>query len=138
MSIEKNKQLMHRYFEELLNTGDSTAADRLLAPSFICHLPGVGTLDREGYKQFILGFHAGFPGLHTRPQDMIAEGDQVAVRFTLSGTHQGSWQGVPATGKQVNVLGICIYRIAHDQIVEKWLLMDGLGMLQQLGEVPVR
>ena len=139
MSIDANKRIIQRYFDEFLNKGDLAAADSVLAPGFKCPVPGADDLDREGYKQFILQARTAFAdGFRVQVQDVVAEGDRVAARFTLAGTHGSTWRGIPPTGKKINALSICVYRIEGGQIVEKWLLADNLGMLQQLGALPAQ
>ena len=76
-----------------------------------------------------------FPDIHFTIDDMIAEGDKVVVRFTVRGTHQGDYLGVPPTGKQFAVNGIAIHRIVDGREVEVWDCVDILGMLQQLGAI---
>ena len=76
---------------------------------------------------------AAFPNWHTTIEDLIAEGDKVVVRMTQRGTHQGTFFGLAATGKQVTVAGIAIFRLRDGQIVEEWLLTDQLNAMQQLG-----
>ena len=79
---------------------------------------------------------AAFPNLHFTFEDLIAEGDKVVVRETMSGTQQGELMGIPPTGKQFSVTGIEIYRFEGGKIVEHWLESDMLGLLQQLGALP--
>ena len=68
--------------------------------------------------------------------DLVAEGDKVVVRWTFRGTHPGEFQGVPPTGKQVTIIGISIFRIVGNKVVEDWTIIDLLGLLQQLGVIP--
>jgi steroid delta-isomerase-like uncharacterized protein len=81
-------------------------------------------------------FFAAFPGLHISIEDVIAQGDKVAVRITWQGTHQGEFMGIPPTGKPVTVTGINLYRVANGKIVEEWWQEDILGLMQQLGVLP--
>jgi steroid delta-isomerase-like uncharacterized protein len=69
-------------------------------------------------------------------EDVVAEGDRVVIRTTLKATHQGEFQGLPATGKTISVPGITIYRMDNGKIAEAWLVSDNLGMMQQLGVIP--
>ena len=79
---------------------------------------------------------AAFPDLHSTVEYLIAEGDMVVSRFTMRGTHQGEFIGIPPTGKQVKVTGMVIHRFADGKIVEYWVKWDVLGMMQQLGVIP--
>jgi steroid delta-isomerase-like uncharacterized protein len=103
-----------------------------------CRFYGWGPepLDSNGYKGFMSALLAAFPDSRVVIDDVIAEGDKVAVRHRLQGTHQAEFQGIPATGRQVEVNGIVIFRIANGKIAEAWLNADIMGMMQQLGVVP--
>jgi len=137
MSVEENKAIELRFLEEVVNKGNLAVIDELVAANFIDHsaLPGAAP-DREGYKQFFAMTRTAFPDFHSTLEDMIAEGDKVVERFTVRGTHKGEFMGIAPTGKQVEVEGIAIHRLAGGKIVEDWFSMDMLGMMQQLGVVP--
>ena len=137
MSVEENKAIERRFFEEVVNKGNLAVIDELVAANFVDHSapPGVAP-DREGYKQFFTMAHSAFPDFHSTLEDMIAEGDMVVQRFTARGTHKGEWMGIAPTGKQFTMPGIGIHRITGGKIVEDWVSMDMLGMMQQLGVVP--
>jgi steroid delta-isomerase-like uncharacterized protein len=120
MSAEENRAVVHRA-EDLWNTGNLVIADEIYATEFINHDPGAPDVrDRETYKGFIAAVRAGMPDFHVTIEDMIAEGDKVASRWTASGTHQGELVGIPPTGKQVMWTGMTIYRFAEGKIVEAW------------------
>jgi predicted ester cyclase len=137
MSIEENKGLIRRFYEEVFNKRNLGAIDDFFAPDHIDHtLPPGLPVGPEGTKQAIATMLEGFPDLHITIEDMIAEGDKVVIRFTTHGTQQGTLGGIPPTGKQVAISTIEITRIAGDKIMEDWGLDDRLGMLQQLGLVP--
>ena len=138
MSTEANKALVRRTLEEFYNQGDPTLADEVFADDFVNHDPAAPQLvGREGRKQWVATMAASFPGSRTTIDDLIAEDDKVVKRSTWRGTHQGEWNGIPATGKQITVSSITIYRIAEGKIQECWWAYDVLGVLQQLGVVPV-
>jgi len=133
-----NKALVLRLIEEVLNTGNLTAADELVDPNFALHLPGSLEPIRgiEGLKRVAEGFRTGFPDRRMLVEDAISEGDKVAVRVTQQGTHQGLFQGVNATGKRVSISAIAIFRFANGRIAEEWLSSDRLGLFQQIGAFP--
>ena len=134
MSTEANKALIRRFFEEVVNRGELDAMDRFLAPEFISHEelpPGIPS-GREGAKQLFSMLRSAFPDLRATTEDEIAEGDKVVARVTFSGTHQGDFMGVPATGRRVAYAVIDILRIAEGQVVEHWAVADMLGLMQQL------
>jgi len=132
MSISENKAIARRWSEEVWGQRNLAAIDELLAPDFTFNYasPGVAS-DREGYKQTVT--MAPFADTECPVEDMVAEGDKVAVRWTWRGTHRGEFMGVAPTGKRVTITGISILRIVGGKIVEEWGEMDNLGMMQQLG-----
>lgn len=132
----KNKAILNRV-EVLWNTGDLAKIDDIFATDFVNHDPNAPeVIDLEGYKRYIVTTRTGFPDFHVTQEDMIAEGDKVASRWTARGTHQGELLGIQPTGKQATWTGISIYRFADGKIVEAWWNKDVLGMLQQLGVIP--
>lgn len=137
MSTEENKALGRRWTEEVWNKGNLAAMDELLAANFVFHWapPGVPT-NAEGYKQVVTMFRSAFQEMKISIEDMIAEGDKVATRWTGRSTHKGDFMGIPATGKQVTTTGITINRVEGGKITEEWNEMDMMGMMQQLGVFP--
>ena len=136
MSAEENKTIVHRA-EELWNTGNLAIADEVYAKNFVNHDPGAPDVrDLETYKGFIAAVRTGLPDFHVTIEDMIAEGDKVAGRWTASGTHLGELIGIPPTGKQATWTGMTIHRFAGGKIVEAWWSRDMLSFLIQIGVVP--
>ena len=134
---EANKQLVRRFFEDVWSTCDIALRDSFLAAEYSGHVSGnADPLDREGWTVWFTGFRETFPDASFTIEDMIAEGDKVAVRLTMRGTHQGELNGIPPTGREVTVTGMSIERIADGRIVEGWNENDALGMLGQLGVLP--
>ncbi len=140
MSPDENKAIVRRLLEEVWKEGNLAAADDLVAADYIHHRFGLIAAGRapgiEGLKQRIATARAAFPDLHLTVDDVIGEGDKVAVRYTQGGTHRADFRGVSATGKQVTFTGINVYRLARGKIVEEWTLYDALGLLQQFGVIP--
>lgn len=138
MSAEELKALLRREMEEAWNKGNLDVVDELVADNFVIHDPSQPKEVRghEGLKQYATAFRTTFPDLYITFEDMVAEGDKVASRITLRGTHKGELAGIPATGKQVTITGISIDRTEAGMFVETFVSMDALGMLQQLGVVP--
>jgi steroid delta-isomerase-like uncharacterized protein len=136
MSTEENKAIVRRFYE-VLNTEDLTGLDELFATNYILYLPGrTEPIDREGAKQFFTMVHQAFPDLEATIEALIAEGDQVALRFTVRATHQGVFRGIPPTGRQATWTGIETYRITAGKIAETWISVDLLSLMQQFGAVP--
>lgn len=136
MSTEDNKTVTHQFLEELFNKRNLAIVDALCVANVISHGFGPGVSGIEGTKRSAAMYLAAFPDLHFTFEDFIAEGDQVVVRWTSSGTQQGELMGIPPTGKHFSATGIEIYRFEGGKIVEHWLESDVLGMLQQLGALP--
>ncbi len=137
MSLETNKALMRRFYEEFWCRGNADAVDEFVAPSYVDHqLPEGWPQGREGLKQLVCEWRTGFPDMSETIDDLIAEGDRVVGRFVLTGTHEGPFRGIAPTGVKVRVTGIDIVRIADGRICEWWYSEDTLGLLQQLGQLP--
>lgn len=133
-----NKTILSRFYKELFSRGDLSVADEIVAENYINHNPIPGeSPGREGLKGFVAYLRAGFPDIHFTVDDQLAEGDKVLTCWTVTGTHQGEFAGVPATGKSVNVAGMSVHRVGSGQIQEGWNNWDALGMMQQLGVIPV-
>lgn len=136
MSVEANKRILRRFFEELFNTGDLSIADEIVADNYVNHnnIPGEPP-GRDGLKAFVTLLRTSFPDIHFTVDDQIAEGGKVVTRLHFTGTHQGEFMGVPPTGKTINVTAINIQRVSGGQIQETWLDWDALGSLHQLGAI---
>ena len=137
MPTEQNKAIARRVLEEAANQHKLELLDELLAPDYVLHDPANPMVqDRETFKQFLGGHYTAFPDVKWTVEDVVAEGDRVVVRWTLTGTHKGPLMGIPPTGKQVNMWGISIYRIANGKVAEEWAVADVMGFMQQLGVLP--
>ncbi|MGO4953345.1 ester cyclase [Paenibacillus sp. DRB1-1] len=137
MTIETNKQQMHR-FTEFINTASVKLAEELIAPDAIFYVPAREDAMKgpDGYLAIIQMMRTGFPDIQWTLKEMVAEGDKVAARFIMRGTHQGSFFGFPPTGKTIEVQAMNFYRFSGGQIVEEYGQPDMLGLLQQIGAVP--
>jgi Predicted ester cyclase len=133
VSIEKNKKIVQRY-QEIYNSNELEALGEVVSKDLLTPkiMPGIPK-GMEGAKAAHRIMLAGFPDYQTIIDDLIAEADKVAVRITMSGTHTGSFMGIPATGKHVSFTGMYIARIVDGKIVEHWGEEDGVSLLQQLG-----
>ena len=121
-------------FGAAINTGDLDAFDDLVDPNSVDHDPAPGQQPGpEGYKTFFTEMRTAFPDLHVDVETLVADGDQVAFAYTLTGTHQGPFQGHEATGHSVRVRGVQISRFAEGKMTERWGSSDEVGILTQLG-----
>lgn len=134
MTPEHNKALVRRLFDDVINRGDLERADDLVYVGFVEHNPTPGqTAGLAGFKQVLTMLRAAFPNFGITIDELVAEGDKVAVRLTARGDHHGAFQGIPPTGRRVEWEGISMLRIADGQVVERWFHGDVLGLRQQLG-----
>jgi steroid delta-isomerase-like uncharacterized protein len=134
---EEYKTTVQRSVDEFWNTGTLEAIDEFFATSYVGHDPsGIHAGDLATFKMSAEAMFTAFPDLQVTIEDMVAEGDRVVKRWTARGTHDGEFMGIPATGNQIEVTGIDIYRMAGDKIEECWSNSDALGMMQQLGVIP--
>lgn len=135
---QENKDIVRRCWEECFNKGNLNVVDQLVAPSYVWHGPGMEVHGREGVKQVINTYRTAFPDIRMTYQDQIAEGDKVASRWTVHGTHRGDLMGTPPTNKPMTLSGMVLSRLVKGQIVEEWEVFDQLGMMQQLGLIPAQ
>ncbi len=137
MTTEQNKTLVRRFYEAF-GENDQAALKEVLAPDLAAYSHGSpGPQDRETHVQVIGGWNAAFPDTRFTIEEQIAEGETVATRVTLRATHSGGeFQGLPPTGRQVEVSGVSIERIQGGRIAARSVHSDYLGMMQQLGLVP--
>jgi steroid delta-isomerase-like uncharacterized protein len=127
-----------RRLYELLNAGDIDGFGDLVAEDFVEHeeTPGLEPT-KEGVKQFFRMYRAAFPDLRMEAEDVLVSGDKVVARVRGTGTHQGEFMGMPATGKSFDVQLIDIIRFGDDGLAhEHWGVFDALTMMQQLGAIP--
>src|SRR5919202_6062371 len=129
---KENKELVHRFVEEFWNQKNPSAADELMVADVVIHMPTGEVVDLEGLKGFAEMWRSSFPDWNSSFEELIAEGEKVAERWTGRGTHQGELQGIPAIGKRVEVPGSVFYRIVEGKIVEFRGQLDMMGMMQQL------
>jgi steroid delta-isomerase-like uncharacterized protein len=122
---EENKALVRCYFEEVLSKGNVDAVDEFMAPNYVDHsIPSGLPPGTEGLKQATTTYRTAFPDLKATLDDIFAESDRVAYRWSVSGTHLGEWLGIPPTGNHVTATGITHFRIAGGKVVEAWTSTD--------------
>lgn len=133
MTGETNTSLVKEYIESVWNRGDMEALHRLTTQDFRYYLGGQPGRNHSEMADFLSLTRAAFPDWRVASSTVISEGNHVAVRWSGRVTHGGDFHGIPATGKQIEVSGINMYRIAEGRIVAEWEQMDSIGMLKQLG-----
>ena len=132
-----NSKIVRGFIEEVLNQGNIEAAGQFFWEDMVeqVPLPGQGP-GLAGLKDVLRGMQTAFPDMHWKIEEQIAEGDKVLTRFDWTGTHQGTFLGVPATGRPVKVWGMVIDRLEGGKIKDTRILMDALGLMMQLGVIP--
>jgi steroid delta-isomerase-like uncharacterized protein len=138
MSTEQNKALVRQLVEEAINQGNMSVIDEFLIPDFIEHeeLPPGIPPGREAPKTLFTRLRSAFPDLKATIEHLIAEGDEVVLHMTWTGTQKGEFMGIPPTGKSISINVIDILGIVEGKFVEHWGVMDSMAMMQQLGVVP--
>ena len=135
---EKNKALARRWFKEVWNEGNEKTIDQLLAPNAVLYGLGESDVDVHGpagFKPFVSNLRTALHPIHIEIDDIIAEGDKVALRITVEGTHSGDGLGIAPTQKRVRVAAIVMAEIKDGQIVAGWNSWDQLGLLRQVGAI---
>jgi predicted ester cyclase len=132
---ERNRDVVIQFFDGThggnVEVIDQTVSPNIVTHGFPCHSPQ----SIAEYKQFFRDFGAGFTNMAYKKLSVLAEGDRVAVRFSIAVDHTGEYLGIPSTGKRVEFEGMVLYRLDHGLIVETWLHLDGLSFMSQIGAV---
>jgi steroid delta-isomerase-like uncharacterized protein len=138
--VEQNKGLVRRWFKEVWNEGREATIDELFSEDCVAY--GLGETDTdvrgpEQMKPFVRNLRGSFRDFHLSIEDIMAEEDKVMVRVLIKCTHSGSGLGVPPTGRPIVIAGIVLIRLSKGQFVEAWNSWDQLGLLRQIGALPV-
>lgn len=136
MSIEENKAAIRRLIEEVWNKGNLAIIPEYVDASFVFHGPVMELKGIEGYEQMITMLRTAFPDLHMVLEDMVAEDDKMAIRYSLSGTFKGNLGNITPTGKQVNLTGAIFFRFSNGKEVDALEFIDQLDMYKKLGVSP--
>lgn len=134
---ESNKVIIRRLLQECFNQHNVDVYFEFYSGAFVQRTPALGQLGAEAHRQLLVSVFAAFPDAHWTVVDQIGEGEKVVTRWTLVATHSGTFMGIVPSGKQLITGGISIDHIVDGKIVEEWEEWDTLGMMQQLGAVPV-
>jgi steroid delta-isomerase-like uncharacterized protein len=137
ISAEKDNKAIMRQFWDVWEQGNIDLLDDLLAPEYVNHTLATPDLPSgpEGVKEVVSMFRSGVPDLRVVIEDMIAEGDRVATRYALEGTHGGDLFGVAPTGRHLTIKSMTVERLSGGKIVEHWRVTDELDMMRQLGAI---
>jgi steroid delta-isomerase-like uncharacterized protein len=128
------KAMAQRWFGEVISEGNLDVMDELCKPDYVEHDPFPGTsADLAGLKDGIKQVRAAFPDIQATADDIVVEGDRVAVRSTMRGTHEGDFMGIPASGKKIEVSNYDFVRMEGDQAAEHWGVIDTPALMEQIG-----
>jgi steroid delta-isomerase-like uncharacterized protein len=136
--MSENNKAIVRLLGEFWNKGNLSLADELFAPNYEHHDASTPDFGRgpESEKKRATLYRTAFPDVRLTIEDIIAEGETVMARWSCRGTHKGDLRGIAPTGKQINISGVTIARLANGKFAEGWVNWDALGLMQQLGVVP--
>jgi steroid delta-isomerase-like uncharacterized protein len=138
MSLEENKAQARRAFDEFINKKNLAVAGEYIAPNYVGHFTNAPLVQGvAGFQQYLSAWNNAIPDSRVTIDDVVAEGDKVVMRVTYRGTHTGPLQNIPPTGKSITVSAINVFRMVNGLAVEQWAVIDDLGMLQQLGLIPM-
>ncbi len=133
MTLEDNKRVAQQFIDRVFVHGDPAAVDELATEDFTAHTFGSLPPGREPLKAAMARVSEGLAEAEFRVDDVIAEGDRVAVRLTSSATHTGTFMGLPASGRRYSISEIHIFRIRDGQVAEHWHEFDRAALVRQLG-----
>ena len=132
-----NEMVVRRLIEEVFNRGRTVLLADLIAADHVGHDPFGDHYGPEGLRISAAEYRTAFPGLRVTIEDLVSEGNKVVYRFTLRGTHAGSFMGIPPTGREVTTSAIAIVHLAGGKVIESWVNLDALSLLRQLGASPM-
>ena len=137
MTPQEIKQFMQRFVQETLNQKNLDVLNEMVAEDFVEHVPFPGQgPGREGLRYAITTLLSAFPDMKWTVEEQIAEGEKVVSRFTMTGTHQGEFLGIAATGRPIQVWGMVLDVVREGKFAESRILLDMLGLMGQLGVIP--
>lgn len=137
MSVEENKAAIRKLMQGFWDGGDPGVMDQVFSPNFVNQTPAPGVPPTfQGLKQTNIMIRSAFSDHRSTVEDLVAEGDTIAWRWTFAGKHTGEIMGIPPTGKYVTMSGIVFDRFEGGRIVERWDQADALTLMQQLGVIP--
>ncbi len=133
---EENKRLVSRIYDEAISSGIYDVIDELVAPNYVSHGLPMAVSSPQEFRKSIETFRLAFPDLYMLVEEQIADGDRVSNQGYITGTHRAEFLGVPASGQQIKVNVISIWRFEDSKVAESWIQIDLLSLMQQIGAVP--
>lgn len=138
LSPVETKTMVQHYYDEIWNQNKINLAEKYVSDKGVEHDPMMDSklTTLENIQNMMKMLHHGFPDLHFQIQDILVDGDKVAVRYRLTGTHKGMFMGIEPTGHTMDIEGMELHRLSNGKFVEHWGYMDSLLLLQQLDLMP--
>ncbi|HUK33498.1 MAG TPA: ester cyclase [Vicinamibacterales bacterium] len=128
----ENKALVRRFYKEVYVDWNMAFADAVVSPQFTSHdWPESGPTGSKAFRDYYAALRSAVPDARYEVDDLIAEGDKVVVRWRLLGTHKGDFRGIAPTGRQIVLKGIAIYRVQDGKLIERWVVSDLHGLLEE-------
>ena len=134
---QANEETMRRLVDEVINNKCLAVIDDIIHPDYVYRTPGEELHGRQALRELFTAYQVALPDLHVKIDDLICTDNKAVLLFTLTGTQENDFMGVPATGNQVNINGMTYSHFENGQIIEEWELLDQLTMFQQLGMVSI-
>jgi steroid delta-isomerase-like uncharacterized protein len=132
-SATTNKELLRRFYKDVYVDWNMALVDQVLSPQFRSHdWPARGPTGPQAFRDYYSAIRSAVPDARYEVDDLIAEDDKVVVRWRLLGTHKGTFQGIAPTGRAIVLAGIAIYRVENGLLMERWVVSDLHGVLQQI------
>jgi steroid delta-isomerase-like uncharacterized protein len=139
MTDTADSGVINRFYEQLINRRDQRTLRELIGENIVMHdptIPGGVLRGREAFAQFVGGLLTAFPDMRMTAEDQVVQGNRVAARWHLRATHSGPLMDIPPTGREVNLEGMDFFTISNGEIVEMWVALDTLSLMQQVGALP--
>lgn len=134
MTAAENKALVRRFYEEVYVNWNMALADQLISPQFTSHdWPERGPTGPRAFRDYYSAIRSAVPDARYEVDDLIAEDDKVVVRWRLLGTHKGNFRGIAPSGRPITLKGIAIYRVEDGKLMERWVVSDLHGVLEEIG-----
>jgi steroid delta-isomerase-like uncharacterized protein len=128
-----NKELVRLFYKDVYVNWNMARVDEVVSAQFISHdWPESGPRGPEAFRDYYSAIRSALPDARYEVDDLIAEGDRVVVRWRLLGTHEGSFRGIPPSGRRISLQGIAIYRVEHGKLMERWVVSDLYGVLEEI------
>ncbi|HEY1286821.1 MAG TPA: ester cyclase [Burkholderiales bacterium] len=130
-----NKGVVRRFYREVFGDWNMALVDEVLSPQFVSHdWPQGGPTGPRMFRDFYSAIRSALPDARYQVDDLIAEGDRVVVRWQLLGTHKGDFRGIAPSGRPIALKGIAIYRVQGGRLMERWVVSDLHGLLEEIRE----